>query len=120
VYLDTHAPWTVAALDAGPAAHVRTATLSTQGIRDITYDSDRNEFLIVLGRSLSTDLGVPFQLCVWDGTSTAIEVLQVQFEPTMKPEGVTVFAVGGTRHVLIVDDAGGFATFKPHDVPGWD
>jgi hypothetical protein len=119
VHLDTHAPWTVAALDAGPAAHVHSATLPTQGIRDITYDSDRNEFLILLGRSLGTDLGVPFQLCVWDGTSTAIDVLHVEFEPTMKPEGVTVFDVAGTRHVLIVDDAGGFATFKAHDVPGW-
>jgi hypothetical protein len=68
----------------------------------------------------STDVGVPFQLCVWDGTSAAIEVLQVRFESTMKPEGVTVFDVAGTRHVLIVDDAGGFATFKAHDVPGWD
>jgi Protein of unknown function (DUF3616) len=120
VHLDTHASWTVAALDAGPTAHVHSATLPTQGIRDITYDSERNEFLILLGRSLSTDPGVPFQLCVWDGTSTAIEVLQVRFEPTMKPEGVTVFSVDGTRRALIVDDAGGFATFKAHDVPGWD
>lgn len=89
-------------------------------IRDISYGAQRNEFLVLLGRSISSDPHVPFELCVWDGVGTAAEVLPVTFEQTMKPEGVTVFDVDGVRRILIVDNAGGFATFKATDVPGWE
>jgi hypothetical protein len=117
--LDIEAPWTVAALEAGPVSHIQRQSDSAQGIRDITYDVDRNEFLVLLGRSISGG-GAPFQLCAWDGVDTAAEELKVQFRSSMKPEGVTVFNVDGVRQVLIVDDAGGFATIKAADVPGWD
>jgi hypothetical protein len=119
VHLDVEAAWTVAALEGTPMSHIRSERVPAQGIRDIAYDVDRNAFLVLVGRSISRD-EVPFQLCVWSGVGTAAEVLQVEFEPSMKPEGVTVFDVDGVRQILIVDDAGGFATFKATDVPGWN
>jgi hypothetical protein len=119
VHLDVTAPWTVAALQAGVVSHIQRASLPAQGIRDITYDGDRDEFLVLVGRSLSESL-VPFQLCVWSGVGTTADRLQVEFERSMKPEGVTVFNVDGVRQILIVDDAGGFATFKANDIPGFD
>jgi hypothetical protein len=67
--------------------------------------------VLVLGRSIS-GAAVPFQLCTWDGTSTTVKVLEVSFAPLMKPEGVTVFDADGARRILIVDDAGGYATFS--------
>jgi hypothetical protein len=116
--LDVEAPWTVAALQAGPVSFIQRPTNPPQGVRDISYDADRNEFLVLLGRSI-TGGGAAFQLCTWDGVGTAADVLNVEFESTMKPEGVTVVNVDGVRQVVIVDDAGGFATFKAEDVPGW-
>jgi hypothetical protein len=85
-----------------------------QGIRDIDYDAARHEFLVIVGRSISVD-DARFQLCTWDGTASAVNVLDVTFEPpassisAMKPEGVTAVPGDGARKILIVDDAGGFA-----------
>lgn len=119
VHLDVEAPWTVAALEAGPVSVIQRVSVPPQGVRDISYDVERNEFLVVLGRSI-TGGAVPFRLCTWDGVGTAADELNVDFASSMKPEGVTVFTVDGVRRVLIADDAGGFATFKAADVPGWD
>ena len=84
-----------------------------QGIRDIDYDAARDELLVVVGRSIVGD-NVPFQLCAWDGISSAVNILEVTFEPAdlMKPEGVTTFSGDGIRKILIVDDAGGFAVLS--------
>ncbi|MCC9179641.1 hypothetical protein [Mycolicibacterium mageritense] len=119
IHLDLAAPWTVAALQAGPITHIRSGTVPAQGVRDISYDTARGEFLVVLGRSAGGDR-VPFELCTWSGNGAAAEVLRVEFESSMKPEGVAVFDIDGLRRVVIVDDAGGFATFRATDVPGWD
>ena len=60
-----------------------------QGIRDIGCDAARREFLVVVGRSISGG-DVPFQLCTWDGTASAVNVLDVTFVPdSMKPDGVS-------------------------------
>jgi hypothetical protein len=83
-----------------------------QGIHDIEYDAARQEFLV--GRSIGGQ-NVPFELCTWNGTACAVNVLDVTFEPPvsstspMKPEGVPAFPGDGPRKILIVDDAGGFA-----------
>jgi uncharacterized protein DUF3616 len=115
VRLDTDAPWTTAALQMGPRLSIRKSDFELpQGIRDIDYDAARQEFLVVVGRSISGD-DVPFQLCTWDGNATAANVLDVTFEPAspahpeMKPEGVTTFPRHGARRILIVDDSGGYA-----------
>lgn len=109
--LDLDAPWDTAALQAGPVLVIDKPDFAVpQGIRDIDYDAERQEFLVVVGRSRSGG-AVPFQLCTWDGASSAVDILDVTFEPhVMKPEGVTAFPGGGARKILIVDDAGGFAT----------
>ena len=53
---------------------------------------------------------VPFQLCRWDGTSSAVRRVEVELPSTMKPEGVTVYHADGTRRLLVVGDSGSFAT----------
>jgi Protein of unknown function (DUF3616) len=117
----TDAQWTTAALEARPVLEIhRSSLLPAQGIRDLTYDTERQEFLVILGRSISRG-AAPFQLCRWDGTSVTVEVLDVSFDRMkpegimMKPEGITVFDADRARRILIVDDAGGFATFSAAD-----
>jgi hypothetical protein len=117
VHLDAGAPWSTAALQVGPTLLIEKSDFpAPQGIRDIDYDAARQEFLVIVGRSISG--GVPFQLCTWDGTASAVNVLDVTFEPpatsicAMKPEGVTAVPGDGARKILIVDDAGGFAVLS--------
>ena len=60
-----------------------------QGIRGIDYDAERPQFLVVVGRSISGG-DVPLQLCTWDGTASAVNVLDVTFAlDSMKLEGVS-------------------------------
>jgi hypothetical protein len=109
VHVDTDAPWSTAALKVGPELSIDKSDFAApQGIRDIDYDGARQEFLVVLGRSISGG-AAPFQLCTWDGTASTVTVLDVAFDSMMKPEGVTAFPGDGIRKILIVDDAGGFA-----------
>jgi hypothetical protein len=115
VHLDTDAPWSTAALRVGPTLFIEKSDfVEPQGIRDIEFDAARQEFLVVMGRSIGGQ-NVPFELCTWDGTASAVNVLDVTFEPPvsstspMKPEGVAAFPGDGPRKILIVDDAGGFA-----------
>jgi hypothetical protein len=108
-------PLTTAALEARPVLEIDKPSMQpAQGIRDLTYDIERQDFLVVLGRSIS-GATAPFQLCTWDGTSTTVTVLDVKFNQSMKPEGVTVFHADGARRILIVDDARGYATFSAAD-----
>jgi hypothetical protein len=79
-----------------------------QGVRDISYDEQTGMFLVLIGRSTSTD-DEPFQLCLWDGSSDTVRLLDVKFQRSMKPEGVVAFAGGEERQLLIVDDRGGYA-----------
>ena len=58
-----------------------------QGIRDISYDEQTGDFLVLLGRSTSKD-DEPFQLCTWNGSSDSVQLLDVKFHRSMKPEGV--------------------------------
>ena len=114
-------------VDAG-AATWKTAVLSTpsvlparipqstarQGIRDISYDEQTGDFLILLGRSLSHG-DEPFQLCAWNGSSDEVRLIDVKFHRSMKPEGVTTFSTRGKRKILLVDDTGGYAVVKARD-----
>jgi hypothetical protein len=112
------APWAISSLGAPSVLRVRVPQSSArQGIRDISYDDQTGNFLIVLGRSKSTG-NEPFQLCTWDGSSDEVSLLDVTFHRSMKPEGVTTFSDGGHKNILIVDDGGGYAVFdwpnRPH------
>ena len=107
------ARWATSSLDAPSIQLVRIPQSSgTQGIRDISYDEQTGDFLILLGRSKSTGKQ-PFQLCTWNGRSDEVSLLDVAFHRSMKPEGVTAFSDGDRKKILIVDDRGGYA------VLGW-
>jgi hypothetical protein len=108
------ATWTTAALSTPSALLARTPqSTATQGIRDISYDEQTRDFLILLGRSLSRG-DEPFQLCAWNGSSDEVELIDIKFHRSMKPEGVTTFSSGGKRKILFVDDTGGYTVVKAH------
>ena len=103
------APWATGALGAPSIVRVRVPQSNAkQGIRDISYDDQTGDFVVLLGRSTSTG-DEPFQLCGWDGSSDNIQLLDVRFHRSMKPEGVVAFSSGDERRLLIVDDGGGYA-----------
>ena len=103
--------WATSSLGIPSVVRIRTPkAAATQGVRDLCYDEQNGQVLILLGRSTSRD-DVPFQLCTWDGRSDHVTLLDVAFHKTMKPEGVTTFWDGDEKKVLIVDDGGGFAVF---------
>ena len=109
------ATWTTAALST-PSVLLARIPQSTarQGIRDISYDEQTGDFLILLGRSLSRG-DEPFQLCAWNGSSDDVRLIDAKFDRSMKPEGITTFWSGGKRKILVVDDAGGYAVIKARD-----
>jgi hypothetical protein len=103
------AQWTVNALGAPSIRRVHLPRSGAmQGIRDISYDEQSGDLLIIIGRSTSP-ADEPFQLCAWDGSSDTIRLLDVKFSRSMKPEGVVAFSSGEERRLLIVDDRGGYA-----------
>ena len=105
------APWTIGALEAPSIMRARVpGSIAKQGIRDISYDEQTGDFLILLGRSTSTG-DEPFQLCAWNGSSDDVQLFDVTFHRSMKPEGVVAFSNGDERKLLIVDDRGGYAVF---------
>jgi hypothetical protein len=106
------ATWTTAALGTPSVLLVRIPqSTARQGIRDISYDEQTGDFLILVGRSLSRG-DEPFQLCTWDGSSDEVGLIDVEFHRSMKPEGLTTFSSGGKRKILLVDDTGGYAVVK--------
>jgi hypothetical protein len=111
------AQWTIGALEAPSIVRARVPRSSgKQGVRDMSYDQQTGDFLILIGRSTSTG-DEPFQLCAWDGSSGNVELLDVTFHRSMKPEGVVAFSSGDERKLLIVDDRGGYAVI---DYPAKD
>jgi hypothetical protein len=109
------ATWTTAALSTPSVLLARIPqSTATQGIRDISYDDQTGDFLILLGRSLSHG-DEPFQLCAWNGSSDEVRLIDIKFHRSMKPEGVTTFSTGDKRKILLVDDTGGYAVVKARD-----
>ena len=111
------APWNTGALGVPRIVHARIpGSTAKQGIRDISYDEQSGDFLILLGRSTSSG-DEPFQLGTWKGGDDDVELLDVIFHRSMKPEGVVAFSRGDERRLLVVDDGGGYAVF---DYPASD
>lgn len=105
------ASWTTSSLGAPSIVRARVPkSTARQGIRDVSYDEQSGDFLILLGRSTSRS-DAPFQLCTWNGSSDKVGLLDVAFHRSMKPEGVTTFRSGDEKKILIVDDGGGYAVF---------
>jgi hypothetical protein len=103
--------WTTAALGEPSIQRVRLPReKSKQGIRDISYDEQAGDFLVLIGRTTSM-ANEPFELCAWDGVGDTLELLDVKFRRSMKPEGVVAFSSGADRRLLVVDDGGGYAVF---------
>jgi hypothetical protein len=110
------ASWTTTALGTPSLVTIRIPQSTvTQGIRDISYDEQTGNFLILLGRSLSQG-DEPFQLCAWNGSSDSVTLSDLKFHRSMKPEGITTFWSGGKKRIVVVDDRGGYAVFDAH---GW-
>jgi hypothetical protein len=105
------AQWTTDALGTPSIQHVALPRAKAkQGIRDISYDEQAGDFLLLIGRSTSM-ADEPFQLCAWDGSGDTLTLFDVKFHRSMKPEGVFAFSTGDERRLLIVDDGGGYAVF---------
>jgi hypothetical protein len=103
------ASWTTSSLGEPSIVRVRVPkSTARQGIRDVSYDQETGDYLILLGRSTSRG-DEPFQLCTWDGSSDEVRLLDVAFHRSMKPEGVATFRSGDQTKILIVDDGGGYA-----------
>jgi hypothetical protein len=103
------ASWTTSSL--GPPSIVRVRipkSTARQGIRDLSYDEETGDYLILLGRSTSRG-DAPFQLCTWNGSSDKVRLLDIAFHRSMKPEGVTTFWNGDEKKILVIDDGGGYA-----------
>jgi hypothetical protein len=108
------APWMTTALSAPSVLVLRIPQSKVrQGIRDISYDAQAGNFLILIGRSLSQG-DEPFQLCAWDGSSDRVTLSDLTFHRSMKPEGLTTFSSGGKKQIVVVDDRGGYAVFDAH------
>jgi hypothetical protein len=106
------ARWNTGSLGAPSIVHARIpGTTALQGIRDIAYDEQAGNFLILLGRSTSSG-DEPFQLGTWKGGDDEIALLDVTFQRSMKPEGIVAFSSGDERKLLIVDDRGGYAVLE--------
>jgi len=113
------ARWTTASLKAPAIVRARVPeSRAKQGIRDISYDEETGDFLMLLGRSVSRGKS-PFQLCIWNTDSDDVTLIDVAFHRSMKPEGITTFARGDKKKILLVDDAGGYAVL-PSQKRWWD
>lgn len=103
------ASWTTSSLGAPSIVRVRVPkSTARQGIRDLSYDEDTGDYLILLGRSTSRS-DAPFQLSTWNGSNDKVRQLDIAFHRSMKPEGVTTFWSGDEKKILVIDDAGGYA-----------
>jgi hypothetical protein len=101
------ARWTTALLGSPTVVPARLPrSTAAPGIRDISHDARTGGFVLLLGRSTSQD-DEPFQLGRWNGDG--VQVLDIAFHRTAKPEGVTTFSIGDEQKMLVVDDTGGYA-----------
>lgn len=97
--------WTTASLGTPTLRSARVPrSTGGQGIRDLCWDARTGRLLLLIGRSTS-DGDAPFRLGTWTRGDDPVELLDVTFHRTAKPEGVTTFE----RGLLIVDDGGGYA-----------
>ena len=86
------APWALGALAAPSIVRARVpGSTAKQGIRDISYDEQTGDFLILLGRSTSTG-NEPFQLCAWNG--------QQRRHPAARCHLPSIDEAGGRRRIL--------------------
>jgi pSer/pThr/pTyr-binding forkhead associated (FHA) protein len=79
------------------------------GIRDIQFDPESNSFLIIAGAPEHHEK-TEFTLWEWNGTfdqsgSESALRREQDFDPKIKPEGLTHVEIGGRKFILVVGDS---------------
>jgi len=85
--------------------HVILLPLEEQGVRDITFDTRLNKFLIISGAPEHGEK-TEFGLWSWSGEGDAKPVKLLTLDQRMKPEGIT--GVNGRSFALLVGDVGSY------------
>ena len=110
--LDPSGPFTVANLAKPQAIKI---PLNGQGIRDIQFDIKLKVFLILSGAP-EHHQKMDFNLWEWSGDPSASpEILGIELDPAMKPEGVTHVKSGSKEYVFVVGDTSRYAKFDYTD-----
>jgi len=90
--------------------------LGGQGIRDITYDTHLNSFLIISGAPEGVEKS-EFKLWEWNGESVTAKVREeMTLNPKFKPEGVTAAVINGRPFLFLVGDASSYIRLDYSDV----
>jgi pSer/pThr/pTyr-binding forkhead associated (FHA) protein len=87
--------------------HVIFLPLEDQGVRDITFDTRLNKFMIISGapeHGEKTD----FVLWSWSGEGDSKPVKLLTLDQRMKPEGITGVNGNGRSFALLVGDVGNY------------
>jgi hypothetical protein len=82
-------------------------SLDGQGVRDITYDSNLRNFLIISGAP-ETAPKTEFGLWEWNGQPDSKPTSVMTLEDKMKPEGITNVTINGRSYAFVVGDAGSY------------
>ncbi len=82
-------------------------SLDGQGVRDITYDPQLKNFLIISGAP-ETSPKTDFILWEWNGQPDSKPVKQLVLDDKMKPEGISSARVAGQSFVFVAGDAGSY------------
>ncbi len=81
--------------------------LENQGVRDITYDTHLNKFLIISGAPEHGEK-TEFGLWSWSGQADAKPVKLRTLDQALKPEGITSVTSNGKSFALLVGDVGSY------------
>lgn len=82
-------------------------SLDGQGIRDITYDTQLKNFLIISGAP-ETSPKTDFGLWEWNGQPDSKPTKLLILDDKMKPEGVTSVRIAGKPFLFVAGDAGSY------------
>lgn len=111
---DPRAPFNVDNLKVD-TPHAIILSLDGQGIRDITYDTRLNKFLIISGAPENAEK-TEFGLWTWSGQADAKPVKVMTLDAQMKPEGITSISGNGQNFVFVVGDVGSYLKLDYSDI----
>ncbi|MBO0724167.1 MAG: DUF3616 domain-containing protein, partial [Blastocatellia bacterium] len=101
---DPHGPFRIENLK---VENVIVIPLDEQGVRDITYDQNLKDFLIISGEPETAEK-TGFGLWEWSGQPDAEPTRLMDLEEKMKPEGITSVTINGHSFAFVVGDAGSY------------
>jgi pSer/pThr/pTyr-binding forkhead associated (FHA) protein len=82
-------------------------SLDGQGVRDITYDPQLKNFLIISGAP-ETSPKTDFVLWEWSGQPDSKPTKLLTLDDKMKPEGIASARIAGQPYVFVAGDAGSY------------